>query len=125
MKGKAVWEREWTLHKPIPSTTRRTLNKLINFSSVITREPCFSHTELPAASSLCQSPPPPLCHFSGNLDLECSSTLFHLTLSYLSDSLGVFSGLDGQLCDHIIKSTIHTHTHTPRLTLHIPGREDS
>lgn len=37
---------------------------------------------------------------------------FHLTPSHLSAALDVCPGLDGQLCVHIVNSTIHTHLPT-------------
>lgn len=92
-------EEEQILYGPVcPLTTHRTLNERINLSFVITGEPSFCQTELPAGPLLCGSPPPSLRHSSGTFSSgKFLFLFFYLALSHLSAFLNVFPELNGQL----------------------------
>lgn len=93
----------------LPLTTRGTLNKLINLSSVKVQELCFSRTQLATAPSVCQSPPPSPVPFLRDLSVQKGPLpFFHLTPSPLSASLDVCLGLEGQLCVHMVNSAVST-----------------
>ena len=112
-------ERELCTSPVLPLTTHGTSKKFINLSSVKTPAFCCGQTELPAASSACQSVPSPNSgHFFG---LESSSSLFppdssSFLLPGLLPRVGWPANTVFTQCSQAhspsCHSTTHTHTHT-------------